>query len=147
MSNDEVYSYQQQLFNIMPGIIRWQQETRNRVMAGETLTTFTGRRRRFWLITEENKKDILNECLAFVPQSTLSDICLLSLCVLVEAGYRCRISVHDSIVVECRHVEVKSVMEVMASVFAKSARAFTTDIPFLADFKVGPNWGDISDVE
>lgn len=144
MPNDEAYRYQQRLFELIPGIPKWQEETRKRVMAGETLTTYTGRRRRFFLITEENKKDILNECLAFKPQSTLSDICVTGLCELVDAGYHPRITVHDSIVIECERDRAEEVQGVMNEVLPRAARAFTTRVPFEVEFKSGTNWGDIS---
>jgi DNA polymerase-1 len=139
----EAARFQHELFEMMPNVRTWQRDTRQKVLDGEDLVTTFGRHRRYMLITPENKKDILNECLAFVPQSTLSDICLASLVVLVQRGYHPRITVHDSIVVECAASGILEISEALSDILTRTAAAkFSTAVPFPVDIKVGTSWGD-----
>jgi len=144
----EARRFQRELFNLMPQVVEWQQATRNHVLAGNDLITAFGRRRRYLLITDENRKDIEKECLAYLPQSTLSDICLASLLSLVESTstqwLRPRITVHDSILVECHESMVESAKGVLTNVLPRVARErFTTRIPFPVDLQVGRSWGEV----
>jgi uracil-DNA glycosylase family 4 len=148
MSNAEAYQYQRRLFDLAPNIERWQNVTRQFVLNGGQLTTFMGRKRRFWLITDSNRKDVLNECLAFVPQSTLSDICLLALCELVEQGFKVRLTVHDSIVVECHKDKAEETSSELSRIFGNAAKNFSDRlprdrrIPFPVESTVGRSWGE-----
>ncbi len=87
-------------FEVIPQVVSFRETTRKKVLNGEDLVTPFGRHRRFWLITRQNKKDILNEALAFIPQSTASDITCDALCYtrprLKGIGW-IRNIVHDSI--------------------------------------------------
>lgn len=141
MSNDEAYRYQQRYFALVPEVPLWQEKTRAFVKGGGTLTTYKGRSRHFWHISKENEKDILNEALAFVPQSTLSDICLTGTCLLVERGYHPRITVHDSVVVECRTDDVEPTQAAITAAMREAAEEFTTDIPMPVEYKISKVWG------
>lgn len=76
MSVSEAERRLQEFMSLIPATATWQAKVRNEVLDGKDLITPFGRRRRFWLITEQNQKDVLNEALSFLPQSTASDICL-----------------------------------------------------------------------
>ena len=145
----EARYFQRELFNLMPKVKQWQENTRAYVLAGNDLVTAFGRRRRFLLITDENRKDIEKECLAYVPQSTLSDICLSSLLHLVESPtardwLKPRITVHDSILVECHESLVDDAKGVLSSVLPAVARErFVRTVPFPVDLQVGRSWGEV----
>jgi len=141
MSNDEAYRFQQSFFALVPEIPRWQAKTRAFVKAGGTLTTYKGRSRHFWHISKENEKDILNEALAFIPQSSLSDICLTGTCLLVARGYTPRITVHDSVVVECASSNIDQTRAAITIAMEEAAREFTTEIPMPVEFKLSKAWG------
>jgi len=147
MSNDEAFAYQRRFFGLAPEIPAWQQATRERLLAGETLQTTFGRVRRLpvevFQFDEKAKIDALNECLAFVPQSTLSDFCLSALCVLVEEAHQVRISIHDALVGECHRDAYDRTADRFATVMRRSAEQFTTAVPFPVDVKVGQNWGEL----
>jgi uracil-DNA glycosylase family 4 len=140
----EAAKFQYEFFEFMPNVRRWQVDTREQVLKGNDLITAFGRHRRYTLITRENKKDILNECLAFVPQSTLSDICLSSLIRLVHEGFHPRITVHDSIVVECHNSQVAHTSEALSQILPQVAKeTFDDYVPFPVDVKAGRSWGDL----
>lgn len=141
-------AYQRRLFGLVRGIPRWQTATREKVLRGEHLETFMGRKRRFWLITPTNRTDVLNECLAFVPQSTLTDMCLLGLCELVESGYKVRLTNHDAVVVECHESQVEETSDVISKTLTATAERFTSTLPadrriqFPVECSIGKTWAD-----
>jgi uracil-DNA glycosylase family 4 len=138
---DAAYAYQQKMFSLVPNVLRWQQETRKFVLNGGLLTNYKGRRRHFWLITNQNKHEVLNECLAFVPQSTLSDMCLTGLAELVERGYKVRLSTHDEVVVECHERQAEQVEREVAGILSEAAKEFSEALPFPVETSIGRSWG------
>lgn len=136
-----------QLFtNAIPQTMTYREGVKHKVLKEQDdLVTHFGRHRRFWLITEENKKDVVKEALAFVPQSTASDINLHSLVRLRrDYGLKTRIPVHDSILVECAKEEADEVGETMRTVMEQTATEIYTDfVPFPVDVKVGTSWGEV----
>lgn len=142
----EAQRHMNTFFDVIPDVVRWRQEQQNMVMeANEDLISPFGRHRRFWLITKDNRKDILKECLAFKPQSTASDICLSALIKLRELGLHVRIPVHDSILVECYPAEAQDVARLMKTVMEQTAiDTFTDYVPFPVDIAIGPTWGDLT---
>lgn len=131
---------------LIPGIVKWQQETRRKVLAGEDLVTSFGRKRRFHLITEENQKDVLNEALSHLPQSTASDICLSALIrlrpMLRGIGW-IRLTLHDALVVETPKNNLEVCRDMMKAVMEEEGAKYTDYVPFPVDFTVGNNWGEL----
>jgi uracil-DNA glycosylase family 4 len=142
MDPDVAHAYQVKLFQLAPKILAWQKATRQRVLDGEVLTTYKKRRRHFRLIIPQNQHEVMNECLAFIPQSTLSDMCLTALCSLVERGYKVRLSTHDEIVVECHADDAERISFEMAGIMSDAAKEFSTELPFTVETSVGRSWGD-----
>jgi uracil-DNA glycosylase family 4 len=133
------------LFQNIPRIVEFREETRNAVHRGEDLITPFGRHRRFWLITDQNKHEVMNEALAFLPQSTSSDICLDAFCNVRPAlrglGW-VRNLVHDSILVECAEKDVDHVSQLLRYHMVEAARKVVGDyVKFDVDIVVGKNWG------
>lgn len=138
---------------MIPDTMRWRSEQHRRVFnEGKPQQTHFGRRRRFHLITRENKMDVGKEALAFIPQSTASDICLHALCRIrkhfgwSEHSPKIRITVHDSILVECDEAEAKEVGEDMSRIMQETAaEIYSTTIPFTADAERGKSWGELTE--
>jgi DNA polymerase-1 len=131
---------------LIPDVVKWQQETRRKVLAGEDLVTSFGRKRRFHLITEENQKDVLNEALSHLPQSTASDICLSALIrlrpMLRGIGW-IRLTIHDALVVETPRKNLEVCRDMMRTVMEEEGTKYTDYVPFPVDFTVGSNWGEL----
>lgn len=142
----EAKRYIDTFFELIPDVVRWRDEIRDQILHGEDdLTTAFGRHRHVWLVTNENRHEIVKESLAFIPQSTASDICLLAACELHERyNLDIRLLVHDSILVETDHpVEVQHLMEeVMPRV---AAEVYSDFVPFPVDVAIGPSWGDLEE--
>lgn len=132
--------------DLIPATVRWQEETKRKVLAGEDLVTAFGRRRRFWLITKQNQKDVLNEALSFMPQSTASDICLSALTELrprLRGHGFIRLTIHDALVAECSREKQDYVSNLMKEVMEAKGREFTDYVPFTVDTSVGTHWGEL----
>jgi DNA polymerase-1 len=134
-------------FSVIPEIVEWRKQIRQSVLDGEDLVTPLGRHRRFMLITPENRKDVMNEALAFMPQSTASDICLQAFIWsrrdLKGIGY-IRNTVYDSILAECHEDRVEEVQGILERNMLKASELVVGDyVKFKVDTKVGRSWGEV----
>lgn len=135
------------LFNVIPQVVSFREKVRQMVLNGEDLVTPFGRHRRFHLITKNNRKDILNEALAFLPQSTASDTTVDALCHLrprLKGIGWIRNIVHDSILAECHQDNVDQVKALLEEeMLAAGQRVVGDYVRFKVDTEVGPSWGDL----
>lgn len=132
--------------SLIPATIAWQAAIKRQVLAGEDLTTPYGRKRSFWLITERNQSDVLNEALSYKPQSIASDICLDALITLLPKFQGIaipRLTIHDAIIVECLKKDAEEVASLMRIEMVASARRFTDYVPFEVDATTGYRWGEL----
>ncbi len=135
----------QGFFSMVPGIVAWRKSIELEVKK-QALQTRFGRKRRFWLVTKDNRMDVYKEALAFVPQSTANDVNLHALCRMVDKGYHVRIPVHDSIMVECAEADRRDVASDMTKIMKETACDLLGDrVPFPADAEFGTNWGELSE--
>lgn len=140
---------------LIPEVGLWQEETWQKVQDVGYLETTFGRRRHFPLITNRNRDEVRNEALAFVPQSTASDICLTAFTKLRPATadewpggeVRIRLTIHDAIVTEAPIPWVGAVQECMAYYMERSGNDWSegqgSDIPFAVAFKSGSSWDQL----
>jgi DNA polymerase-1 len=147
ISETEARQGMEAFFKVIPEIVAFREETRQSVLAGKYLETPFGRRRRFGLITEENRKAVTNEALAFLPQSTASDMCLQAFTWAREklrGTAFIRNIVHDSILAECKPGDAEMVASVLDNLMVASAQTIVGDyVKFATDFKIGTNWGAV----
>lgn len=136
----------EEFMGLIPATARWQQNVQQRVLEGKDLITPFGRRRRFWLITDQNRKDVLKEALSFLPQSTASDINLDALTHLRPRlrglGF-IRLTIHDALVVECHEDRKEEVAAIMREEMEAAGRRFTDYVPFPVDVTFGKHWGEL----
>lgn len=146
MPLDEAHELLSSFKALIPATVAWQSAVSHKVLSGEDLVTPFGRKRSFHLITDENKKDVLNEALSFLPQSIASDICLSALIRLrpmLENLATLRLSIHDAIVAECHKDRSDEVIEVMQREMMASGREFTDYVPFAVDATIGTRLGEL----
>lgn len=142
----EAQRWLDKFFSLMPEITRWRASIKDQILNGEEdLVTHFGRHRRIWLVTPDNVKDVVREGLAFIPQSTASDICLHAAMILHENfNYDIRLLVHDSILVECDPSEVEDISIVMNEVMpAVAAKVYSDFVPFEVEVTSAGSWGDL----
>jgi DNA polymerase-1 len=146
MSVAEANRRYNEFMDLIPATAQWQMDVRKRVLSGADLVTPFGRRRRFWLITEQNKKEVFNEALSYLPQSTASDICVAALTdlrpMLRGLGF-IRLTIHDAIVTECHESRADQVGAMMQEVMLAKGKEFTDYVPFPTDISIGKTWGDL----
>lgn len=135
----------ERFFDVIPEIVSFRERTRQAVLDGEDLITPWGRHRRYTLITDENRDNIMNEALAFLPQSTASDMCLQAMAwsrVELRGHAFIRNIVHDSILLECKKSKVDYVTQVVERNMIESAKTIVGDyVKFAVETTVGDNWG------
>jgi len=134
-------------FDVIPSIVAFQKDVERRILDGEDLVTPFGRHRRFWLITDNNRKSTIKEGLSFLPQSTSSDICLSSFTELrpaLRGKAVFRNLVHDSLMAECHQRDAEEVGEMMRStMIAHADKLVEGYVNFACDVTIGDNWGDV----
>jgi len=138
-------------FVVIPRIVAFREKIKWAATHGEDLITPFGRRRRFNLVTDENLKDVQNEAMAFLPQSTGSDICVQAFINLrkeLKGVAWCRNTIHDALYFETHQGNVEYVGNLMRQRMAESAYRICGDyVPFIVDVEVGRNWGDMNHLE
>lgn len=146
MPTAEAQRYLEEFFQMIPDTVRWYDALVDKILHSEDdLVTHFGRHRRFWLLTDDNVRDVIKEGRAFIPQSTAADITLLAACELVEKyGLDFRLSVYDSIMAECDPDQVEDVKQTMREVMPRvAAEVYSDYVPFDVDVTSGPSWGDL----
>lgn len=123
-------------------------------LAGRILTTPFGRRRRYGLITDENRDAVQREATNYAIQSTASDIAL-------HAGIEAQPKlpaldsfivniVHDSIIAECPDdgVTPQKVARLLVEIMRRiPSERIGFRVPMDADAKIGRHWGLLQDWE
>jgi uracil-DNA glycosylase family 4 len=131
---------------LIPDVMKWQAAVKHLVLSGQDLKTPYGRKRSFWLITDKNQADVLNEALSFLPQSIASDICLTAL-IRLQPMLRdlatVRLTVHDALIVECHVDRIEEVGTLMKGEMVRAALEFTDYVPFTVDMTVGKRLGEL----
>lgn len=137
-----------QFRNLMPHVFTWQRDIKDAVLRGEDLTTPFGRKRSFYLVTDENREDVFNEALSFKPQSIASDINLraamrLHTPLIEKFDAHIKMLIHDAIVVECKPEIKDQVVKLMTNEMVQSGREFTDYVPFKVEATTGFRLGEL----
>lgn len=148
MDVKEAKAVKNRFFDTIPNIVKFQEWVKHEVKSGHDLISPFGRHRRFHLITEENWKGIQNEALAFLPQSTSSDVGLRALTRvrrdLRGTGAYLRNFVHDSILVDCPRDMANDVATLLDRRMVESGQELVGDyIKFKTDVKIGTSWAEV----
>lgn len=131
---------------LIPATVSWQASVTHAVLNGNDLRTPFGRKRSFWLITDKNKADVINEALSFPPQSIASDICLTALIKLqprLHGIATMRLTIHDAIILECKEVDAEEVIAIAKEEMIASGLSFTDFVPFPVDVSIGKKWSEL----
>jgi len=130
-----------------PVILEWVEMVKQQVKTGVVINPY-GRKRRFQLITRENKSAVERQAVDFLPQSTASDFTLEAVVELNKRGVPIVASVHDSIVADVPEDEAYDVGRMMKEVMEPIPRnRFGWELPFLVDVSIGESWGTVEEVE
>jgi DNA polymerase-1 len=134
-------------FNVIPEIVQFRDKTKRDILSGNDLVTPFGRHRRFMLITEENKMDVVREGLSFLPQSTASDMCLGALTIArpkLRGIAFIRNIIHDALLIETAPEDVEEVIHITSTAMSDSAQSIVKDyVKFATEATMGASWGDV----
>lgn len=151
---EEAEEIMDRFFSTIPEIIDFQAWVKDQVRAGHDLVTPFGRRRRYSLITKANENKVMNEALAFMPQSTASD-CTVSAAIRVDAEFK-RIwgdspdrpqiinLVHDDIITDARDDDVEQVGEILRRHMIEVAEEIVEGyVKFDVAANAGKSWDEL----
>ena len=147
---EEAQRYVDTFFDVIPDVVRWRKSIEQSVlMDNETLKSPYYRKRRFWLITAENQRDVLNEAYSFLPQSVASDLTMMSLLEMQKEpmyGGKIRLTVHDSILMEVEESAAIACGYKMQEIMEVTGERFSDYVPWPVDIEIGPSWGELEEL-
>lgn len=129
------------------GVKDWESGIEKEIHEKKYLVSPFGRRRRFHLITKENRQALYREGINFLPQTTASDLTLTSAIEIhhrIDRRYAALVlTVHDSILGDVVEKYIDEYVSIVKEVMESCAlRHLGWKLPFKADFGVGPTWGE-----
>ena len=147
----EAQSLINRYFAPMPQVFQWRENIKRQAIEDEYLETLFGRRRRFNLITQQNKADIERQALNIPVQSTANDVnfeVMLKLRDKLHPVVKPKFPVHDSIVQSNRlDMTAGQIQEVM-DIFSNTPLEVLpdcNDLEFHWDYSIGADWGHTTD--
>lgn len=127
----------------VPKIMAFQENVKTQIKQGRDLVNVFGRHRRFHLITNQNVHDLEKQAMAYLPQSTASDICVTALSRLPQ-HFDPRNIIHDAILLEAPREEAQQHAETLVSIMKSTAEEITGGyIDFEVDATIGTNWSEV----
>ncbi|MHA1302215.1 MAG: DNA polymerase [Candidatus Heimdallarchaeaceae archaeon] len=128
------------------GLAGWMEEVRNQAITQGYVTTPFGRKRRFPIILNSNKGEILRQAVNAPIQSMASDLCLTALVRLHNRfnpdEARILLTVHDSILIEVKPDKVDEVISVVKYEMEENC-PIDSPIPFKIGINIGERWGSL----
>lgn len=141
-------------FRTAPGFAQWREDVMEAAVnpaKRDLLVSPTGRRFQSEMVTTKNMNAIKREALSFLPQSSSSDICLMSAMqvnqMLKASQAKTRIInvVHDAVMFEGPLDELMEVGELTGAVMRETgARLMGDAVPFLSEYSISQSWSGLS---
>lgn len=142
----EAESYIKWVWDTFTTVGEWEESIRQLVHKQSYVESPFGHRRRFYLITQENKNAIYREAINFLPQNISANLTLHA-CIRIRAAIDPRkanlcLTVHDSILSQVVETYVEEYSTICQQVMESQASvSLGWDLPFVADLGVGTTWG------
>lgn len=138
-------------FKAAPALYDWRMWVTGMAIDPErTLISPFGRYYQSELVTSRNKQNVINSGLAFLPQSTASDICLTAAMRLHEElktgiyGDAVIVAtIHDAILVDCPDEYIQLLGPRMQVLMEEAAYEIFKEVPFATEFTYGKSWEGI----
>lgn len=138
--------------SMFPTVRDWQRAIVKKAFKDGGLETVFGRRRRYPLVSAQIKRDLRNQALNYLIQSTASDLVMLALIevapIIEAAGGDVLLSVYDSIIVQVPESKAlwaaRIVRDAMLSV---PQRMLGDKVPFAVEMSMGYRWGELKEIK
>lgn len=143
LTPDIVTGFFENLLSKWRGYARWRDNQKHIGYTEGEICMLTGRRRRFGFIPRHDAGYVGRASFNNPVQSTASDFtlwALIQLCDLLPEGAHIVLTVHDSIVIECRRDLVAQVVPLVREVMEQRT-LFDIDVPLVVDLEVIEKWG------
>jgi uracil-DNA glycosylase family 4 len=130
-----------------PQLHLWHERIQNDLRATRTLTNLLGRKHKF---TDRWGDNLFRSAYSYIPQSTVGDLLNTSLermYYLFGSSIDLYLQLHDAIYCICNEEDVPSVMQAMKHCMLMPLIANHTTFTIDIDFSIGPNWGQLEEVE
>jgi DNA polymerase-1 len=101
-----------------------------------------GRKRRFPLITDDNLDDVRKACVHAIVAGTASDLTLLSIVQLVNAGVMVVGTWHDSIIAEAPMTTAEHTAHLMREVMILTGERYVPQVKWDCDVEIRDRWVD-----
>jgi DNA polymerase I-like protein with 3'-5' exonuclease and polymerase domains len=140
-----VVEFQRSYFSIFPGISRWHEWVRRKLLSDGWITTFLGRQR--WFFGRRWDEETVREAIAYEPQSVVADILNKGLLAVWRANIcELLLQVHDAILIQYPE-------EMEDEVVPAVQKLLEIDVPLMngrmlripTEAEVGWNWGKQKD--
>lgn len=143
----EARKYIEWAWSTFTGVAEWEKGIEKEIHANGFLVSPFGRKRRFYLITRENKQAVYREGINFYPQTTASDLTLHSAITIAKHidGSKAALclTVHDSILSDVVEDYVEEYSKIATQIMESTAKEqIGWTIPFKVDVGVGTTWGE-----
>jgi DNA polymerase I len=106
-----------------------------------------GRRRHFPLITPETLDEARKAAVHMPCAGTASDLTLLSALDAKDRGIPVCLTVHDSVLAECREDLANEQAEEIAHIMQSNGTKFMPQVPWKADIDIGDSWAKAPEIE
>lgn len=151
MPQEEAQAYIDNWFQKFPLVEEWIKSVHKKILTDNYVVSPLGRKRRFYLITEENVGDCLREGVNALPQGLAGDFTADAMCELnTEYGYPLISTVHDSLIADVPKADSMQVAYDMKKVMEAAPMKILgwDDIPFVVDISMSDSsWGEIEEIE
>lgn len=104
------------------------------------LQTRWGRKRRFPLLTETNKEDVIKSAIHHMVSSSASEGNNYAMVKLSEMGFDVRFGVHDSLYIVAREENAKETARTVEAVMAEVMAERYPEVPWVAEAEITKSW-------
>ena len=148
MSDADAKTLRSTILSMFPTISDYNKSIKKMIHSQGYIESFFGRRRRFGLITDENRSELYRQGVNFPVQSMASDINLYGMLHLwgmkEKLGMFPLFPVHDSILFDVCSEDC--IPEIKREWERYSKELVGSDIDFWVEFAAGKSWGDVEKV-
>jgi DNA polymerase-1 len=132
----------------MATLVAWGKEQERIFHTRHYVQSIFGRKRRAPVINARNAEEIRKAAINFQIQGPSSDVTMLAAVEFVKRRkpeWECILlmTVHDSILVECKEEYKDEVGQVMKQAMLDTAAKYVPTVPYKVDLKTGYAWGDM----
>lgn len=128
---------------VMKGYTRWKEGNFATARKDGKIVSPFGRVRRFPLIIESNLDEVRKASTHFLVSSVASDLNLLACIDLVQRGYKAVLTVHDSIIVECREEDAEATRIEVQATMVRVATEWFPELKWKVDADIVQRWAAV----